>query len=213
MTSKELYQNFQNETTRTIALEDAYNLMQPAIFSLIKTYYPYIFKSPYEEDIKQECYIAIHQALTTYNPDKEASFQTWASLYLKNTITEKSNQFLNSRSTYELKKYGRVEIISYEGVKGDKSNIKSDNYNVSSHQKSLFEILETKKKNEKIHEAINSLPEELKYIIIKLYGIDGKRNKRKQVAQDLGLSVDQVYLRKRKGLELLKDLLADLEEE
>ena len=112
-----------------------------------------------------------------------------------------------------MKKYGRVEITSYEVIKDDKLNTKSDNFNALSHQKTLFEILEIKKKNEKIHRSVDCLPEELKYIIVKLYGLDGKHDKRKQIAKDLGLSVDQVDNRKRRGIKLLKDLLADFEKE
>lgn len=172
---------------------------------IINHYYPDISQNNREE-IQQEIILEVMRILPRYNIDKGASFKTFANLYIKHKIIEWVNINLNHDTTWNLKKYGKINM----NYINDDRNQDYQNLLTTKESPELFILEQEDRELRKdiLYRYIERLKDRQKQILILSYGLYNKNPmKTGEIAKLLGLKPRTVTAIKRTAVENLQKLM------
>ena len=109
-----LYKIEENEEMKSLVLVQILKNMETYICSYLSKEYKFLLSSEYKEDVVQECEIAVLESLERFNPLNGTSFVTYTYLPIKQKIHVFIEKNIYKDSSYNQKKYGKVEFSSFD---------------------------------------------------------------------------------------------------
>lgn len=186
----ELYKTEKNGEIKDLALIEILNKMEGYIRSVLARTNRFLLQPIYYEDVMQDCKIAVLEQLKTYDPNIDTSFITYCYLPLQ----QKTHVFITKNiykdSSYNQKKYGKVEFSSFDN--------KLDLFL----SEKRFEEDSIRKLD--ILDLLNNLNEINRFILIQFYI---NQESIKNISKKLGITEKAVQMRKGDSLEKLRKLI------
>ena len=109
-----LYKFEENEEMKSLILVQIVKKMERYICSYLSKEYKFLLSCEYKEDVVQECTIAVLESLERFNPLNGTSFVTYTYLSIKQKIHVFIEKNIYKDSSYNQKKYGKVEFSSFD---------------------------------------------------------------------------------------------------
>ena len=172
-----LYKIEENEEMKSLVLVQILKNMETYICSYLSKEYKFLLSSEYKEDVVQECEIAVLESLERFNPLNGTSFVTYTYLPIKQKVHAFIEKNVYKDSSYNQKKYGKVEFSRFE----EDSIRKLD-----------------------ILDLLNNLNEINRFILIQFYI---NQESIKNISKKLGITEKAVKNRKGDSLEKLRKLI------
>ena len=184
-----LYKIEENEEMKSLVLVQILKNMEKYICSYLSKECKFLLSSEYKEDVVQECKIAVLECLEKFNPFNGTAFITYAYLPIKQKIHVFIEKNVYKDSSYNQKKYGKVEFSSFDN-KLDLF-LSSERFEEDSIRK--LDVLD----------LLNNLSEINRFILIQFYI---NQESVKNISQKLGITEKAVKNRKGDSLEKLRKL-------
>lgn len=185
-----LYKIEENEEMKILVLVQILKNMEKYICSYLSKEYKFLLSSEYKEDVVQECTIAVLESLEKFEPFSGISFITYAYLPIKQKIHVFIEKNIYKDSSYNQKKYGKVEFSSFDN--------KLDLFL----SEKRFEEDSIRKLD--VLDLLNNLNEINRFILIQFYI---NQESVKNISQKLGITEKAVKNRKGDSLEKLRKLI------
>lgn len=184
-----LYKIEENEEMKSLVLVQILKNMEKYICSYLSKECKFLLSSEYKEDVVQECKIAVLECLEKFNPFNGTAFITYAYLPIKQKIHVFIEKNVYKDSSYNQKKYGKVEFSSFD-----------NKLDLFLYEK-RFEEDSIRKLD--ILDLLNNLSEINRFILIQFYI---NQESVKNISQKLGITEKAVKNRKGDSLEKLRKL-------
>lgn len=185
-----LYKIEENEEMRNLVLVQILKNMENYICSYLSKECRFLLSSEYKEDVVQECEIAVLECLEKFNPFNGTSFVTYAYLPIKQKIRVFIEKNIYKDSSYNQKKYGKVEFSSFD----NKLDLFLSEKRFEENSIRKLDILD----------LLNNLNEINRFILIQFYI---NQESIKNISQKLGITEKAVTNRKKDSLEKLRKLI------
>lgn len=185
-----LYKIEENEEMKILVLVQILKNMEKYICSYLSKEYKFLLSSEYKEDVVQECKIAVLESLERFNPFDNTPFITYAYLPIKQKIHVFIEKNIYKDSSYNQKKYGKVEFSSFDN--------KLDLFL----SEKRFEEDSIRKLD--VLDLLNNLSEINRFILIQFYI---NQESIKNISKELGITEKAVTNRKKDSLEKLRKLI------
>lgn len=185
-----LYKIEENEEMKILVLVQILKNMEKYICSYLSKEYKFLLSSEYKEDVVQECKIAVLESLERFNPFDNTPFITYAYLPIKQKIHVFMEKNIYKDSSYNQKKYGKVEFSSFDN--------KLDLFL----SEKRFEEDSIRKLD--VLDLLNNLSEINRFILIQFYI---NQESIKNISKELGITEKAVTNRKKDSLEKLRKLI------
>lgn len=185
-----LYKIEENEEMKSLILVQILKRMENYIYSYLSKEYKFLLSKEYKEDVVQECEIAVLECLEKFNPFNGTHFITYAYLPIKQKIHVFIEKNIYKDSSYNQKKYGKVEFLSFD----DKLDLFLSEKRFEEDSVRKLEILD----------LVNNLNGINRFILIQFYI---NQESIKNISQKLGITEKAVKKRKKNSLEKLRKLI------
>lgn len=185
-----LYKIKENEEMKSLFLVQILKKMENYICNYLSKEYKFLLSKEFKEDVVQECTIAVLESLEKFNPLNGTPFITYAYLPIKQKIHVFIEKNIYKDSSYNQKKYGKVEFSSFD----NKLDLFLSEKRFEEDSIRKLEILD----------LLNNLNEINRFILIQFYI---NQESIKNIAQKLGITEKSVQMRKGDSLEKLRKLL------
>ena len=185
-----LYKIEENEEMRSLILVQILKNMEKYICSYLSKECKFLLSSEYKEDVVQECEIAVLECLEKFNPFNGKPFITYAYLPIKQKIHVFIEKNVYKDSSYNQKKYGKVEFSSFD----NKLDLFLSEKRFEEDSIRKLEILD----------LLDNLNEINRFILIQFYI---NQESIKNISQKLGITEKAVKNRKKDSLEKLRKLI------
>lgn len=185
-----LYKIEENEEMKILVLVQILKNMEKYICSYLSKEYKFLLSSEYKEDVVQECKIAVLESLERFNPFDNTPFITYAYLPIKQKIHVFIEKNIYKDSSYNQKKYGKVEFSSFD----NKLDLFLSEKRFEENSIRKLDILD----------LLNNLNEINRFILIQFYI---NQESIKNISQKLGITEKAVTNRKKDSLEKLRKLI------
>lgn len=185
-----LYKIEENEEMKSLILVQILKNMEKYICSYLSKEYKFLLSKEYKEDVVQECEIAVLECLEKFNPLNGTPFVTYTYLPVKQKVRVFIEKNIYKDSSYNQKKYGKVEFSSFDN--------KLDLFL----SEKRFEEDSIRKLD--ILDLLNNLNEINRFILIQFYI---NQESIKNISQKLGITEKAVTNRKKDSLEKLRKLI------
>lgn len=185
-----LYKIEENEEMKSLILVQILKNMEKYICSYLSKEYKFLLSSEYKEDVVQECEIAVLECLEKFNPLNGTSFVTYTYLPVKQKVHVFIEKNIYKDSSYNQKKYGKVEFSSFDN--------KLDLFL----SEKRFEEDSIRKLD--VLDLLNNLSEINRFILIQFYI---NQESIKNISPKLGITEKSVQMRKGDSLEKLRKLI------
>lgn len=187
----ELYRTEKNMENRKILLEKLLKNMEKYIQSVLSKNYIYLLSEEYYQDVMQDCRLAVLEQLQSYNFTEEASFLTYCRLPIQQKIHYFITKNIYKNSSYNQKKYGKVEFTNFDNLElflSQKHSFENDSIS----KIDILNLLDTL-------DCIN------KFILVQFYV---NQMSIKDISAELGLSEISVKKRKVESLKKLRMMIS-----
>lgn len=150
-----------------------------------------------KEDLLQCGYFVMLAAVKAYDRNKEYKFNSYLSFHVKNAVNTAINHGKRSISTVDIKEFSYNKTVS--GDDGEETEL----LELMQDELTLYEYehLEVSDIQKHVWEAVAELPERQGEVIRRYYL---ERESLKTIAEDKGVSVQNIQERKKQGIQMLR---------